>query len=196
MVILSLFWRSLRCFLKEHQQGVYRTPCWIQLFISQRSYLMSIHTNVSFLFFSSEQKPKHFLNERKKKKQRVLFCRVLLSAWTALMHLILPNVTDSQRMGPERWFWNVLILIEISIVVVDSLWIRSRESAAVLWHWSETIETVKSSFILCWTSCPLILVIGIHLPQILLCFLVKQLQFFLIISSPLSETKIINLLSY
>lgn len=33
---------------------------------------MSIHTNVSFLFFSSEQKPKHFLNEKKKAESSVL----------------------------------------------------------------------------------------------------------------------------
>lgn len=129
-------------------------------------------------FLSSLQAKTKTFFKWKKKTTRVLFCKVLLYAWTTLMHLILPNVTDSQRMRPEKWFWNALILIEISIVVVDSLWIRSGASAAVLWHWSETIETVKSSFILCWTSCPLILVIGIHLPQILLCFLVKQLQFF------------------
>lgn len=48
------------------------------------------------------------------------------------MCLILTNVTDRQRVRLERHFWNVLILIEISIVVVDSLWIRSGTSAAVL----------------------------------------------------------------
>lgn len=40
----------------------------------------------------------------------------------------------------------------------------------------------------------MILAIGIHLPQVLLCFLVKQLHFVLITFSLLLETKIINLL--
>lgn len=67
---------------------------------------------------------KLFLGEKK-----IEFCFAVCISITYI-----PNSAKCDRqtwVRLERRFWNVLILIEISIVVVDSLWIRRGTSAAV-----------------------------------------------------------------